>query len=317
MIQKIQFSWKVGITLRNRIIQGVAAAAVLVSSMFLSLPSVSAEDKLQWIEGGQKVDVGKDLAELQLGADFIFLDGENTIKYVTESGMKPTNTEVGLVLPKDQNQMWALYFEYWKPGHIKDDEKADIDAKKLLQSYKDGTEEVNKELKPEDRLTVDKWDIEPFYDNSVHSLSWSLLLRDVQNNPIINYNIRLLTREGYVSAILVSDPTHLASDRKLITEQILPQFEIKQGQRYEDFNESTDKLANYGLTGLILGGAGLAVAKKAGLLALLLPFIKKFGVLIVIAGGAIWGFIRNRFGRNKRAAQTEQPAEQASIDQQQ
>lgn len=55
---------------------------------------------------------------------------------------------------------------------------------------------------------------------------------------------------------------------------ILPKLTVKSGERYEDFNASTDKISEYGLTGLILGGAGLAVAKKVGLLALLIAFLR-------------------------------------------
>ena len=41
------------------------------------------------------------------------------------------------------------------------------------------------------------------------------------------------------------------------------------GARYEDFDGKTDKVAEYGLAGLVLGGAGVAAAKlvKVGILA--------------------------------------------------
>ncbi|KOP78729.1 hypothetical protein AMS59_11140 [Lysinibacillus sp. FJAT-14745] len=273
-----------------------------------------AEEKLNWIEGGQKVDVGSNLAELQLGSDFIFLDAENTKKYIKQSGMEPNGEEIGVVFPKDEKQSWAVYFEYTESGHIKDDEKKDIDADALLESYKEGTEEKNKDLSPENQLFVDKWDVAPFYDNSLHSLSWSLLAHDNQNNGVINYNVRLLSREGYISAILVSDPENLKKDRIVFNNKILKQFNLKQGQRYEDFDKKTDKVAEFGLTGLILGGAGLAVAKKAGLLAVLIPLLKKFWIVLLLFGGAIWGFIRKKLGMKKEQSeqqqeQSEQPAE--------
>ena len=271
-----------------------------------------AEEELNWIEGGQKVDVGNNLAELELGSDFIFLNAEDTKKYLKQGGMEPSGSEIGVVFPKDENQTWAVYFEYEESGYIEDDEKAEIDADALLESYKEGTEEMNKELSPENQLFVDKWDVAPFYDSQLHSLSWSLLAHDYQNNGVINYNVRILSREGYISAILVSDPANLQADRIVFNNKILSQFNLKQGQRYEDFDKKTDKVAEFGLTGLILGGAGLAVAKKAGLLAVLIPLLKKFGIVLVLAVGAIWGFIRKKIGLKKeqseeQTTQSEQP----------
>lgn len=270
-----------------------------------------AEEELNWVEGGQKVDVGTNLAELQLGSDFIFLDAENTKKYITQSGMELNGEEIGVVFPKDEKQNWAVYFEYTKSGHIKDDEKKDIDADALLESYKEGTKEMNKELSPENQLFVDKWDVPPFYDNDLHSLSWSLLAHDNQNNGVINYNVRLLSREGYISAILVSDPENLKKDRIVFNNKILSQFNLKKGQRYEDFDSKTDKVAEFGLTGLILGGAGLAVAKKVGFFAIILPLLKKFWIVLVLAVGAIWAFIRKKLGlKNEQSEQQPTQLEQ-------
>lgn len=189
----------------------------------------SFNEQLKWIEGGRKVDLGK-MATVELDSSLLFLDAANTAKVSKMNHEKPTGKEMGSIFPKDENQNWEVVFEYDELGHIKDDEKEDIDADAILDSYKEGTEESNKE-------------------------------------KLINYNVRLLTRQGYISAILVSDPAHLDADKKFLNEKILPKLTVKSGERYEEFNASTDKISEYGLTGLILGGAGLAVAKKVGLLA--------------------------------------------------
>ena len=289
------------------------SVTVMTIMMMMCVVPAFAEENLNWVEGGQKVDVGSNLAELELGSDFVFLNAEDTKKYLKQGGMEPSGSEIGVVFPKDENQTWAVYFEYEESGHIEDDEKSEIDADALFDSYKEGTEEMNKELSPENQLFVDKWDVAPFYDNQIHSLSWSLLAHDNQNNGVINYNVRILSRSGYISAILVSDPANLQKDRIVFNNKILKQFNLKQGQRYEDFDKKTDKEAEFGLTGLILGGAGLAVAKKAGFLALLLPLLKKFMVIIVLVVGAILGFIRKIFGKKDPSEQPEQ-SEQASQD---
>jgi len=311
--------------LKSLIAKLLKSVTIMTFMMMVCAVPAFAEEELNWIEGGQKVDVGTNLAELQLGSEFLFLDEENTKKYITQNGMEASGLEIGVVFPKDEAQSWTVYFEYEESGHIKDDEKAEIDADALLKSYKEGTEEMNKEVSPENQLFVDKWDVAPFYDNDLHSLSWSLLAHDYQNNDVINYNVRILTREGNISAILVSDPANLEADRKVFNDMILSQFQLKQGQRYEDFDSKTDKEAEFGLTGLILGGAGLAVAKKAGLFAVLIPLLKKFGIVFVIVGGAIFGFIRRRIGSKKeqseeqptqpeQLAESEQPAQDQESD---
>lgn len=78
-------------------------------------------------------------------------------------------------------------------------------------------------------------------------------------------------------------------------EEILSMAAFNEGFRYEDYNASTDKLAAYGLGALVAGG----VAKKTGLLVVLLAFLKKGGVLIFVALAAMAGKIKGFFSGNK------------------
>ena len=66
------------------------------------------------------------------------------------------------------------------------------------------------------------------------------------------------------------------------------------GKRYEDFNATTDHIAEYGLAALI---GGIAV-KKLGLFALAAGFVLKFAKLILI-GVAAFGASVMRFFRRK------------------
>lgn len=79
---------------------------------------------------------------------------------------------------------------------------------------------------------------------------------------------------------------------------MLGALEFDPGKRYEDFNEATDHVAEYGLAALVLGVG----AKKLGLLAVIFAFLAKFAKVIFIAvlgGGAV---ITKLFKRNKPAA---------------
>ncbi|MEY9096354.1 DUF2167 domain-containing protein [Paenibacillus sp. RC84] len=285
-----------------KLITLLTGAALCVS---LWTAPASAEETLNWVEGPKKVGLGQ-IAELDLDKNFVFLNDTDTKKFEQQNDSHVNNREIGSVFPKDENQNWAVIFEYEDTGHVKDDEKDKIDANELLESYKTGTEEANKKRDVSNRLFVDGWDVKPFYDNDIHSLSWSLLGHDSNNEKFVNYNVNVLTRKGVISVVLVTDPKNLAADRKVLTTSILPKLQVKAGERYEDYNSKTDKLAEYGLSGLILGGAGLAVAKKVGLIGLLLVFLKKFGVILVAALAALWRFLR---GKKKKAAAAEQAAE--------
>lgn len=276
--------------------------------------TTTTENSLQWIDGtGQTIELGDGLAQLKLPKGYSFLDKENTKAYEQQNGSIPTGDELGAIFPYNDNEEenWVVYFDYLEPGHVSDDEKVSIDADDLLQSYKDGTEENNKKQDEKNWLYVDAWDVAPFYDEKLKSLSWSLLLHDAAGNKLLNYNVRILTREGYISAILVSDPEHLAADRKTFVNSVLPALTLKEGKRYEDYVKGTDKASKYGLTALILGGGGLIVAKKVGLIALIVLFAKKFGIIVIAGGAALWRWLR---GRSAKKAAVREQAE--ALDQQ-
>ncbi|MEK8130556.1 DUF2167 domain-containing protein [Paenibacillus filicis] len=285
---------------------GITIALTLLVGSTVS----AAGTKYNWIEGGKKVDL-KQIATLDLDPSLLFLDAANTMKMNKENGDAPSGREIGSVYPMDENQTWSVIFEYEESGYIKDEEKKKIDAKGILKSYKKGTEEANKDKQPGERLYVTGWDVEPFYDDKTHNLTWSMLAEDDNKDQLLNYNVRLLTRKGYVSAILISDPEHREADKKVLTDKILSKLEIKAGQRYEEFDASTDKVSEYGLSALILGGAGLAVAKKVGLLATLALLGKKFFIVIIAFFGVILAFIKKLFTRKKT-----EPAQAPSQDQQ-
>ncbi|MFC5401181.1 DUF2167 domain-containing protein [Cohnella soli] len=279
---------------------GTILCLVIVFAMPLHAFAEDASE-LQWVTGnGEAVEVGDNLAKQKLLEGYSFLNADDTKQFEKENGGVPSGAEIGMISPDNGN--WAVFLEYDNVGHISDDDKTSIDADELLQSYKDGTEEANKELNEEDRLFVDGWDITPHYDESLHNLTWSIIAHDANLKKLINYNVRVLTREGYVSVILVSDPEHLNEDRKQMEADVLSGLSINEGKRYEDYNASTDKKSKMGLAALVVGGAGVVVAKKVGLLAIILLGLKKFGIVIVAVGAGLWRWIRSKLKFAKQSA---------------
>ncbi|EFM09541.1 Protein of unknown function DUF2167, membrane [Paenibacillus curdlanolyticus YK9] len=260
----------------------------------------STSSEPQWVVGtGQSVGLGT-IANLKVKQGYSFMDAQNTKQFIKQYGGVPSQHEIGAIAPDSQDENWIVYFEYEDVGHISDKDKDEIDVEALLDSYKDGTAESNKDLAEADRLYVDGWFTPPAYNETVRSLTWALLGHDSTQEKLINYNMRILTREGFISAILVSDPDHLDADRKTFERDILPAVTVKPGQTYADFDESKDKMAEYGLKGLILGGVGVAVAKKVGLLALIAVLFKKFFIVLLAPIIYVW----NKIFRRKKQPNT-------------
>ena len=103
----------------------------------------------------------------------------------------------------------------------------------------------------------------------------------------LNYSIRVLGREGVLELNAVASMDDLDTIKREIP-KVLAFTNFTDGNRYADYNPSTDKLASYGLAALVAGG----LASKAGLFAklgVLLLAGKKFIVLGVLGLAAFIG----------------------------
>jgi uncharacterized membrane-anchored protein len=85
-------------------------------------------------------------------------------------------------------------------------------------------------------------------------------------------------------------------------DNILPAVNFTEGNRYSDFNPDIDKVAAYGIGGLIAGKALL----KAGILAKIGLVLAKFWKLIAIGFVAFFAGIRKLFD-NKDVENSETP----------
>jgi uncharacterized membrane-anchored protein len=259
--------------------------------------------KVNWVRGPKAVDLGS-VAQLNLPAGYVFLNASDTRTLQEAMGNVPDGTEVGLVAPASDDESWFVVFDYNDVGHVKDDEKDSIDANAILKGIKEGTEEANKvrAQKGVSAIHVVGWQQAPKYDERTHNLTWAILGRDDQGGRVVNFNVRLLGREGFVSATLVDDAGKIGAARPHL-DRILDAFSYKQGNRYAEFRPG-DKLAKYGLAALVAGGAG-AVAVKTGLLAGLFKILAKGGkaivLLVVGAVAAIGRFLRRLFQNDTRA----------------
>jgi uncharacterized membrane-anchored protein len=231
-------------------------------------------------------------AQVPAGCYFVGPDHADDFMLITEN--PPGGNERGVILCEpDTSSTWFVVFSFDESGYVKDDERDELDADKILATIRSGTEAGN-ELRRERgwaTLTVERWQQAPFYDGATNNLTWSLLLADSDGGRTVNHSVRLLGRRGVMHTDLVVDPDKLAGALPVFG-QIVSGFTYTSGHRYAEWRAG-DKVAAFGLTALVAGGAG-ALAAKTGLLA-------KFWKLIVAGVVAVGAFFKRLFRRKAPA----------------
>ncbi|MQA53275.1 DUF2167 domain-containing protein [Pseudomonas piscis] len=233
-----------------------------------------------------------DIASLDLSKEFYYLTPKDTEKLLTEGwGNPPGFTTLGMIVPSAVSPLaaegWGVIISYKNDGHISDDDAAKIDYQDLLKEMQAADEEDNKERKEQGYSAIHLlgWAEQPSYDAQSHKMYWARELKaEGAESNTLNYSIRVLGREGVLELNAVASMQDLPTIKREIP-KVLAFTNFTDGNRYADYNPSTDKLATYGLAALVAGG----IASKAGLFAklgVLLLAGKKFiviGVLAVVA----------------------------------
>jgi len=233
----------------------------------------------QPVRGPSRVSLGHELT-LDLPEGFFFLAKKDADEMMRRFGNQDDPSLLGVVLKPEAS--WLVTISFDAEGYVKDEDGEKLDADEILKAISDGTEEANKYRVEHGfkAMHVDGWSEPPHYDRKTHHLIWAVSGSDADGTSI-NYNTRVLGRRGYASLNLIDAPEKLAQS-KLEAATLLDVTHFDSGARYEDFNEKSDKVAEYGLAALVAGGAGAAALKlaKVGLLA-------KFGgklLALLIAG---------------------------------
>ena len=245
--------------------------------------------KLNWQRGPSEGVIGP-RAKIRVPEGYAFLDDKNTRRFLELMGNPPRDNHY-LIAPA--NLDWFAVFSFDPVGYVKDDEK--IDADKLLATLKESDGPGNEERKRlgMSPIYTDGWHVPPHYDAGTKRLEWGMRLRDEKGGLHVNYTSRLLGRSGVMSAILVSSPQTLGADMKAFN-GALAGYDFVPGEKYAEF-KSGDKIAEYGLAALVVGGAAAAAA-KAGLFKSLGKFI-----WVIIGGAAMggWALLKRLLGRRE------------------
>ena len=275
------------------VISAALLAMVFFSSQAVFVFADSAEEAwsaIPWTEGPAVGEMGP-WAQIQVPENYLFTGPEGTQKVLELTENPPDPETVGVLIPTGETENWMVFFDYSDSGHVKDDERDSIDGDALLESLKTGTEAGNEERRANgwDSLHVTDWIVPPGYEPSTNRLAWGVRMRQGAGDNVANYDVRVLGRTGVMSVTLTCSPDQVKPLIPVLQE-LLNGFDFKAGQKYAEWR-SGDKMAAYGLTGLIVGGAAVGAA-KLGFFAKFFAVIAKFAKVVILALlafiGAIW-----------------------------
>lgn len=236
------------------------------------------------------IDLGEGGAKLHVPEDYYFLNAKDAATVLVDVWGNPPGQDVlGMLFPSHMtpfdHDSWAVTVEYEEEGYVSDKDAQDIDYQDLLADMKEDTQADNKDRVKQgyEAITLVGWAEDPYYDAVTHKLHWAKELKfGNQEINTLNYNIRVLGRKGVLILNFIA-----GMDQKAVIDtelnSVLAMADFEQGSSYADFNPDLDKVAAYGLGALVAG----KVIAKTGFIAVLLIFLKKFGVFIVIGIGAL------------------------------
>ncbi|HEY6442630.1 MAG TPA: DUF2167 domain-containing protein [Candidatus Acidoferrales bacterium] len=252
---------------------------------------------INWQTGPVTGKLGE-IAQIVVPKGYRFTDKAGAQKLLEITQNPSDGDELGALIPVlDKGaDIWFVVFEFDDSGYIRDNEKDNLDANAMLESIKKATEESNKarEQKGWPDFHVVEWSHAPYYDPLTHNLTWAILGESqVSGKPkeqAVNYSVRLLGKSGVMKADLVLEPQQVSATVPEF-QGLLDGFSFTPGNTYAEWR-SGDKVAKYGLTALVVGGAATA-ALKTGLLL-------KFWKLIVAAFLAFVAFLKRIYAYIKR-----------------
>jgi uncharacterized membrane-anchored protein len=249
----------------------------------------SVMERVKWLQGPSIGRLG-DIAEVRVPAGYVFADAHDT-RLLMEAMHNPTSgTELGFIAPARLDSF--LVFEFEDTGYVKDDEKNSLDADAMLKAIQKGNEAANRARAKRGwaPLNITGWEQLPRYNPETHNLEWAIRAES-EGSPVINWNTRLLGRSGVMKVTLVTDPKILHETLPHY-QTLLGGYSYSSGHRYAEFRQG-DKMAHYGLSALVVGGA-TAVAAKTGIL-------KSLWKALVVGFLAGIGVLRKLFTRKKEA----------------
>ncbi|MGH7638359.1 MAG: DUF2167 domain-containing protein [Gemmatimonadaceae bacterium] len=290
----------------TRYVRALCAGSLLFIPAALGAQD-SPMERIGWVDGPVIGGLAT-VAEVEVPEYCRFTDKNGAKLFMEATENTASGSELGIMVCQDANSedaVWFVVFSFNESGYVRDDERTSLDADGILQSLRRGNDAANKERESRgwEQLVIDGWERAPYYDSLTNNLTWSLRVA-AQGSPdlSVNHSVRLLGRKGVMHADLVADPAHMAGAVATF-DSILGTYTFVDGQKYAEWREG-DKVAAYGLTALVAGGAGVAAA-KFGLFGkfwkAIVAFVLAAKKLLIVAVVAIGAFVKRVFGKKQTA----------------
>lgn len=243
------------------------------------------------------------IATLKLPPSFRYLAPADAERLLVDAwGNPPGNSTLGMIVPADisplSEQGWGVIVTYEKDGHVKDDDADSIKYDELLKEMQQGTLDANAARKEKGypAMALIGWAEKPSYDKASHKLYWAKELKTDGSPSGLNYNVRVLGREGVLNLNAVAGMDQIALMRTEM-QHVTAFTDFTEGNRYIDFDSKTDKVAEYGIAALVAGGIAAKLGIFGKLFALLLVFKKLIFIGVAAAGAGLFKLL----GRKKPA----------------
>ena len=202
-------------------------------------------------------------AHLEVKPGFRFLGHDDARKVLEQYwGNPPDDSVLGLLVPDDSqlglDHSWAVAVTYSDEGYVSDEDAAAIDYDEMLAQLKQEALDANDERKQAGYGTVELvgWAQPPRYDAASKRLHWAKeLVFDGDSAHTVNYDIRVLGRNGFLSLNAIADAADLPRVRQGM-EQVLPMAQFDAGQQYADYQPGRDVAARL-VVGVLLAGVEL------------------------------------------------------------
>jgi uncharacterized membrane-anchored protein len=279
------------------------AAVLLLPATLLAQPAAPTDaqeadpfESIRWQEGPTTAQIGSE-SRLSVPKECEFTDATGARQFMIATENPPSGNELGVLIcdmSEAEGDEWFVVFSFDGSGYVKDDDAAELDADAILASIRESNELGNKERIKNGwaTLSITGWAKQPYYDLQTNNLTWALSGAS-EGSGVVNHSVRLLGRGGVMSADLVVSPERFAATLPDF-DRIIGTHAFVEGRKYSEWKEG-DKVAEYGLTALVAGGA-VAVAAKSGILA-------KLGKFIVIGVIAVGAWLKSLFSRKPKNGQ--------------
>jgi uncharacterized membrane-anchored protein len=287
-----------------------AAGLLLCVSLPASADDASSEERAAAFESGLhwrtgEISLGDGIARLKVPADWRFLDPADTERVLVDGWGNPRRAEpaLGMLFAADVSPVgadgWGIVISFQSEGHVSDADAEEIDYDALLRELQAGAREANEARTKAGYPAVELvgWAAKPYYDRTSHKLYWARELQfGSEPQHTLNYDVRVLGRRGVLVMKAVASMRQVDAVQARMRDA-LALVEFSPGHRYEEFDSKVDRVAAYGIGGLVAGG----LLAKAGFFKLLLAGLLAAKKFVVVGVVAVVGAV-SRFWRARRPA---------------